>query len=380
MTALPGTQPSPSWRMITTQADWAACGAGWAVLRRRGASFGFFQEYEWLDAWWQASNAGTARPALRVAILSDAGGALAILPLVLDRTGRLPVLRFMAEDVSDYCDLIAAPALAAIDWPGLRALLAHGGGALAKLGQVRPDGPAARLLAPHLRADRRSPARAPYVTLGGRSWAEVEQSISSSWRKDLRRLGKRLAERAPWRYVECDTLERRAAAVDFVLRHKAGQLADDPLALARHETVFAPLARAVFIRESVGQARTHVSVIEVAGRPIAGHLGFVDGERFYYYVPTYDPEYQAFSPGNLLMFELLRRCCETGVPVFDLLRGDYAYKWRLTDKAVELRSYVEPLNGLGCAALFLRRIVAGLRGLGRRGAQGASKERSPSQG
>lgn len=357
MNPLPGAAAALSWRIVSTPAAWAEAGADWQALARRGAAVGLFQSYEWLDAWWRAAGTGASTPArlaLRVAVLSDAGGPRAILPLVLDRTGRLPVLRFMADDVSDYCDLIAAPGLDAIDWPGLRALMARSGARLAMLGQVRPDGAAARLLGPRLRPDRRPPARAPYVDLAGRSWAEVEQAIPSSWRKDMRRLGKRLAERAAWRYVECDAPASRAAAIDFVLRHKAGQLADDPSTLARHESVFAPLARAAFARATIGQARTHVSVIESEGRPIAGHLGFVDAQRFYYYVPTYDPEYQAFSPGHLLMFELLRRCCETGVPVFDLLRGDYAYKWRLTDKAVELASYAEPLGLMGRIFLAIR--------------------------
>lgn len=345
-----------SWRMLVTPSDWAAAGALWQAVARRGAPVGLFQSHEWLDAWWQAVAADPA-PALRVAVLADADGPLAILPLVLDRRGCVARLGWMAAEVSDYCDLIAAPGLdGAAAWPGLRALLGRSGGALLSLGQIRPDGAAARLFGPHLRADPAPPARSPYVDLAGRSWAEVEQAISSSWRKDLRRLGKRLTERAPWRYAECDTPGHRAAAIEFVLRHKAGQLAGDALALARHERVFAPLARDIFARAAVGQARTHVAVIETGGKPIAAHLGFVDAERFYYYVPAYDPDYQAFSPGNILMFELLRRACELGAPVFDLLRGDYAYKWRLTDKAVELRGYVEPMTLLGRFYLGLRSI------------------------
>jgi CelD/BcsL family acetyltransferase involved in cellulose biosynthesis len=207
-----------------------------------------------------------------------------------------------------------------------------------------------------LRRDPGPPASAPYLDIAGRSWAMLEQGISASWRKDIRRLARRLGERAPWRYVECDTPDQRAAAIDFVLRHKAAQLADDADALANHRRVFAPLARTIFVGETVGRARIHVATIEAEGRPIAAHLGFVDRERFYYYVPTYDPAFQAFSPGNLLMFELLRRACEMRVPVFDLLRGDYAYKGRLTDQAVELASYVEALTIAGRAFLELRRL------------------------
>ena len=110
-------------------------------------------------------------------------------------------------------------------------------------------------------------------------------------------------------------------------------------------------------RDAVGAVRVHVSALEAGGRMLAVHLGFADAERFYHYVPAYDPEFQADSPGQLLIYELVRQAVEGGTQVFDMLRGDYAYKWRLTDTAVELQGLVESLSLAGAAYLTVKSLA-----------------------
>lgn len=355
------TSPTPSlapltWRIETGARGWAACRAAWQEIGARGAAIALFQSYDWLDAWRRAAAADAA---LRVLIGADGEGTSAILPLVVARRRLLRRLGWMAEAVSDYGAPIAVPGLDAAQFgAGLRDALGRTGADLVQLDQVRPDHAGARLLEGALRAGP-SAAVAPYIDLAGRDFDAVERGFSASLRQDLRRKARRLGERAPWRYAEADTEDRRRAAVEFVLTRKSRQLAGDPVALAQHDREFAPLARDVFSRPAIGPARTHVATLQADGAILAAHLGFVDAERFYYYVPAYDDAFQEFSPGHLLMLELIRRACETRVPVFDMLRGDYGYKRRLTDRAVALRRFDLALTVRGRAW----RMVAALRGL-----------------
>jgi CelD/BcsL family acetyltransferase involved in cellulose biosynthesis len=53
----------------------------------------------------------------------------------------------------------------------------------------------------------------------------------------------------------------------------------------------------------------------------------------------------------------VRRAAEARVPVFDMLRGDYPYKWRLTDASVELRTLAQGLSLTGKAYLGLKSIA-----------------------
>lgn len=346
-------------RIVASDQAWAEAAEAWAQLARRGAAIGLFQSHAWLSAWWRAVTQTPNAPHLFTIVLSDAAGPVAIAPLVLKRD-RFPArLVWMALEVSDYCDLIAAPDvdMRAI-WPALRAAMAGGGAALADLSQLRPDGAAIRMLEAGARPGTLM-LKSPYLDLGGRAWPEIEKGFSSNLRQEMRRKGRRLAKETPWRYAECDDPSRRLAAVEFVVAQKRRQFAEEPQSLATLEQVFALFARAIFAEPGIGGARVHVAVLEAEadGRIIAAHLGFVDAERFYYYVPAFDPEFQADSPGQLLIYELVRRAAEMRVPVFDMLRGDYAYKWRLTDMSVELAGVLEPLNLIGAGFLQLRRVA-----------------------
>jgi CelD/BcsL family acetyltransferase involved in cellulose biosynthesis len=337
-------------RIATTTEGLLAARADWDALARRGARISLFQDHAWLSAWWRAVAADAEyaqRYSLFVVMLDDAHGPAAIAPLALRRDLWPRRLQWMAADVGDYCDLIAAPGAAAAPvWPALRAAMAKSGAALAELTQIRPDGVLAGLAGAWPEAGAK-PMLAPFVALEGKTWDEVEQGFSAQLRQEMRRKGRRLAKRMDWAYVEAANAAQRQAAVEFVIAEKRRQLADEPEAAERHERVFAPFARDIFAGERVGSARTHVSVLEAGGTILAAHLGFVDAERFYYWVPAYNPDFQADSPGQLLIYELVRRAVDARVPVFDMLRGDYRYKWRLTDKAVELQTLSETLSLAG---------------------------------
>ncbi|MGQ0676615.1 MAG: GNAT family N-acetyltransferase [Rhodospirillales bacterium] len=352
-------------RVVSTAAGLAAAREDWDALARRGAAVGLFQDHAWLQAWWRAVAADAAmsrRYGLHLVVLDDAHGPAAIAPLVVRRDRWPKRLQWMAADVSDYCDVVAAPgADAALLWPALKLAMKASGAGLVELAQIRPDGEAARLLGAMLDAAG-GPAASPFVDLAGRSWEQVEQGLSAQLRQEMRRKGRRLAKRADWAYAEYAEPAKRLAAVEFVVQQKRDQFAGDKPALETLERVFAPFAREVFARDRVGAARTHVSALESGGRFIAAHLGFVDAGRFYYWVPAYDPRFQADSPGQLLIYELLRRACETGAKVFDMLRGDYPYKWRLTDTAVELQTLSKALTISGAAYLSLKKIVKRVRG------------------
>lgn len=63
------------------------------------------------------------------------------------------------------------------------------------------------------------------------------------------------------------------------------------------------------------------------GQPLAMLFGFTYRHRYAYYTPTYDARYAAYSPGQLLIQEVVRRRCEEGCRVFDFLRGAMSYKY-----------------------------------------------------
>ncbi len=62
-------------------------------------------------------------------------------------------------------------------------------------------------------------------------------------------------------------------------------------------------------------------------RPLAMLFGFTHQNRYFYYTPTYDTRYAAYSPGQLLIQAVVRQRCEEGCRIFDFLRGAMSYKY-----------------------------------------------------
>jgi CelD/BcsL family acetyltransferase involved in cellulose biosynthesis len=71
-----------------------------------------------------------------------------------------------------------------------------------------------------------------------------------------------------------------------------------------------------------------LTFIEVADRKIAGTIGFRFGGTYSLYNSAFDHEWRHLSPGMVLVAEDIRIAIEGGCRAFDLLKGDYAYKYR----------------------------------------------------
>ena len=78
-----------------------------------------------------------------------------------------------------------------------------------------------------------------------------------------------------------------------------------------------------------------LTLLEVDGKPVAGSLGFVDGDTYYYYLPAWEPELAPLAPSGLLLANLIERAYERGLRRFDFMLGDEPYKarWATEERA-----------------------------------------------
>lgn len=65
------------------------------------------------------------------------------------------------------------------------------------------------------------------------------------------------------------------------------------------------------------------------GRPVAAGFGFEDGGGYYLYNSAFDPAAGAASPGVVLIDMLIEQAISSARTVFDFLKGDEPYKFRL---------------------------------------------------
>ena len=86
-------------------------------------------------------------------------------------------------------------------------------------------------------------------------------------------------------------------------------------------------------RRSAPQGVFRLTFIEVGGQLAAGTIGFVWGGTSYLYNSAFDRSWGNLAPGMVLVGEDIRLAIEEGCRGFDLLKGDYEYKYRFGSSA-----------------------------------------------
>ncbi len=68
--------------------------------------------------------------------------------------------------------------------------------------------------------------------------------------------------------------------------------------------------------------------LHVGGLPAASTVSLIDHGMWGLYNSSFDPALGSLAPGMVIIGQLIERACEEKLDVFDLLRGDEAYKYR----------------------------------------------------
>jgi CelD/BcsL family acetyltransferase involved in cellulose biosynthesis len=116
--------------------------------------------------------------------------------------------------------------------------------------------------------------------------------------------------------------DARPEVFEACLRWKSSQYLatglTDMFAEPKHVTLFRKLReRGVLL----------VSSLTAGDSLLAVHLGSSHDRRLGWWIPAYDPKFSRFSPGRLLLEELMKTSFERGDLEFDFLIGDESYKF-----------------------------------------------------
>lgn len=230
------------------------------------------------------------------------------------------------EGVVGLDDIATATALTA----ALREALANREADAIHVRFANPTSTFAKVIGTEGRRERLVPPRQHWAATIPGSLDELLSRLSPTTRESLRRTTRRFerdwGDRAAVTvYATPDRYEEMVEAVDAVAV-KSYQFEGNHL--FRVSALDRELAR---IGLEKGWYRAYVLAID--GRPAAFWTGFAYGGRFGWRGATgYDPALRGASPGTYLLMRLLDDLCrDPAITVFDLGRGDIAYKQRIAD-------------------------------------------------
>jgi CelD/BcsL family acetyltransferase involved in cellulose biosynthesis len=346
-------------QVATTAEDFEALRADWHDLHGRASAPRLSQGFEWLSCVW----AEMARPSgadLFVITGRRSGRLVMIWPLMIRRHHRFWRVLTALGTEGDYADLLldpqedAAPLLTAAWRLIRRTKLADA----VQIERVRTDSLLGELL--DARAGQVLSSQSVTVVRWDAhpSWAQYWAGLPKSFRSDIDRRARRLAEQGE---VTFEVVEDggRAELANWMLRQKHQWAERKGIAEASwlKSTHYGPFLRRANAEVSAF-GRFVGFALRLDGRLIAVQLNRVDAFRVENVHIAYDPAFQKFWPGHVLTRHVLQWCCSRNLE-FDFLFGDQAYKTLFGTGACRILNKSFAATGWGLVHQLLRSAAEG---------------------
>jgi CelD/BcsL family acetyltransferase involved in cellulose biosynthesis len=307
--------------------------AEWNDLLGRSVTNAPFLRHEYLRAWWQTLGGGEwPQGDLAIVTAHEAGALKGIAPLFFteNHDGRPALMLLGSIEISDYLDLIAAPAdlpafvTGLLDFLGSDSRLAWSSLDWCNL----PDDSATLSVLEAESAKRgwtftrEALAPCPHIALPGDFDAYLE-GIDKKQRHEIRRKMRRAEESGHVRwYIVTDE-----ANLDGEVEAFLALMANDP-EKANFLTGVMRTQMKTAVHAAFRAGWLQLAFLEVDGRKACAYLNFDYDNKVWVYNSGLDRQFMEYSPGWVLLGHLLQWANENKRAEFDFMRGDEEYKYR----------------------------------------------------
>jgi CelD/BcsL family acetyltransferase involved in cellulose biosynthesis len=326
-----------NFSVIRTQSEFETIAGEWNQLLEKSASHVPFLQYEYLATWWQTLGGGEwkAGELLIVIARDDDGKLIGGAPLFSTENldGKQALMLLGSIEISDYLDLLATtenlPNFIENLLPFLASPDVGGSWEILDLYNFLIDSPtlpqleaASKTQGWHYTQEIIQPA--PSIALAN-TWDEYLLGIKKKQRHEIRRKIRRAENHiVPVRwYIVTDeaTLEAEIEAFLQLMAHDAEK--------AAFLTDVMQTQMRTAVQTAFREGWLQLAFLEVGAEKAAAYLNFDYANRIWVYNSGIDPKFRELSPGWVLAGYLIQWAIENGRAVFDFMRGDEIYKYRL---------------------------------------------------
>jgi CelD/BcsL family acetyltransferase involved in cellulose biosynthesis len=315
-------------------------GHEWEELESRCGCH-LFQSYRFLLSWLQTgARTENVHPAL--VLYREQGVLKAVFPGCLARRMGIPFLTWMGGVyIVDYGDILfdSSASLPLDDFidRAFELLKKRLGFHLYFLYNVREDALVYRYLQRHLLPYRKEVA--PFIRLSGDfvSYVDSLKVFRENMKSDTMRRIRRLSALGRFQFR---VVQRHEPVLTDVVGALVEQKRRRELETGVVGFTSLPGYDDLCFVEARENPNCHISCLTLNGETIAVHLGYLYKGRLYYFMPSFDRRYEAYSPGRVLIYYLLEDCFSHGVEVFDFSIGGEAYKYHWTTDEAQVTSFV----------------------------------------
>ena len=293
----------------------------WSELWQRDTNATPFQSPHWLLPWWRVFG-GDGELFVLAGRENGRLDALAPLYILRDEDSGESLGIFIGSGVTDYLDILGTNAAAVVD-----AMTRDGVCQMWDLQQLRSGSPLMRVEAPSGWMASDSEQEPCLILSIENAGDELQNILSTHARKKLRYYRRSLEREATVTFEQpaSDTLDTfvdalfELHAARWQQKNMPGMLADEFIQKFHRD-----VARSMF---DAGALRMYA--LRRNGTIIAIFYGFAHHGTVHYYLSGYDPAFEKYSIGGVIVAHALEQSVREGAHTFDFLRGaeDYKSSW-----------------------------------------------------
>ena len=304
--------------------------AGWRDLFRNGDTC-VQSSYEWMAAWWECFPKKSRE--LLIVTVEEEGSIVGIGPFMIEKNAMISQLKFIGSGLTDYHEiLVSADGGQAVlsmimDYVGKNDYTD-----LINLEQVSGSLAVVRISRGPRAFQQTEMVRCLTVNLDFPSWEEYLKSVGRNLRRDWTKKYHHLANMGDLKLVKLDKSQAKREWLDDLLSlHIRRWDREKEVSKFSEKRMKAFLARVV---EEIPEVTLYV--LRLKGAIIAYRLGFAQGQTFYDWNTSHDPDFADQSVGKVLMGLVIKDLIACGFKRFNLMRGDYEWKrkWITDDNAL----------------------------------------------
>ena len=311
-----------------------------------------FQYYNWLLNWHQTAG---SKYSLFIVCVKFGDQVEAILPLGIDSTRRVKTLEWLGGSHNDYMSPVLHLNSEKV-FKDIHSIWSEVVSALPRFDVLHLAKQVPRLGNkdnPFLNIYPSNISMNSYQSKIGSEWEVFKESIPKKVLADSRRQRKRLSNLGSLKFNVINANENNHAFLKIMFAFKQERYkqmgVNNFLKLKEHRDFYQNIPQSIS-----STARIHCSTLTLDGEVIALHWGLIDKSTFYYLMPAYNiSEWAKFSPGKLLLEDLMQWSIENKLSLFDFTGGEETYKKIWSNNSISLHEIIHPFTAWGYAYLFL---------------------------
>ncbi|MHC4971799.1 MAG: GNAT family N-acetyltransferase [Planctomycetota bacterium] len=348
--------PPLRFEIVADEQAFRALEPEWRDLFERARHRNYFLTFDWIWRSWQ--HVGRVRGhKLFVVVGRRDGKAVLIWPLVRCRKLLWRAAEWIGGEHAYRLDFLVEDAPEAAEW--LEAAWSFVTKALDFLwiNHMTDDA----LLVPFLRRTRgvgRNVEAAPYIDWSEWSdWEAYYRKRSKNLRGDLGRRRRRLAEQGEVVFERVTSASEAQETLEWILEYKSAWMRNTGLR-TQDGGVDTPTTQEFYravVADACASGNLCLVTLTVDGNLIAAEMGFLFERLFVYEIGAYDPAWEKYAPGKVLMADLVRWTLENNCAIFDFMPFGQSYKYLWAPKEAESSTYLVPCSAWGRVLVAWRR-------------------------